>query len=403
MVPQAEGAGAIPELLDAKLRGLLEQHDVTLVGTFGDLAGQAEAADELSRAGLDVHFADRRRSHSGPRRWRVRAELAARWARGRWPWRTVSAVGGLQPVLDQVASTRTFDVVDVEDSPMSVLDLPGGVPAVLTEHEASRAPAPGWRAPRPADQPARLLRTLDRRRWERFQRAAWDRADLIQVFSRGDAEAIASRAPGVRPRVRVNPFGLDLPPVADPAGEAPGTLLFAGTFTHEPNRDAALWLGREIMPAVVARNPEARLRIVGTVPPQEVRGLAGPHVEVVADAPSMRPHLEAASVVLAPIRSGGGMRMKILQGMAAGKPVVTTGRGLEGFDALDPAPPLVAAESAEEIAAAAATLLGDADRRRELGTEARRFAEQHHTPAAWAKRLTAIYEEALERSPRIRR
>jgi glycosyltransferase involved in cell wall biosynthesis len=403
MVPQADGAGAIPELLDAKLRGLLEAHDVTLVGTFGDLAGQAEAADELSRAGLDVHFADRRRSHSGARRWQVRAELAARWARGRWPWRTVSAVGGLQPVLDRVGSTRTFEVVDVEDSPMSVLDLPGGVPSVLTEHEAFRAPAPGWRAPRPAEQPTHLLRALDRRRWERFQRAAWDRADLLQVFSRSDAEAIEARAPDARPLIRVNPFGIALPEAANPGREVPGTLLFAGTFTHEPNREAALWLGREIMPAVVARSPEARLRIVGTVPPPEVRALAGPHVEVVADAPSMRPHLEAASVVLAPVRSGGGMRMKVLQGMAAGKPVVTTGRGLEGFDVIDPAPPLVVAESAEEIAAAAAGLLESSERRRELGTEARRFAEQHHTPAAWAERLTAVYEEAVDRSPRTRR
>jgi polysaccharide biosynthesis protein PslH len=396
MVPQANGAGAIPELLDAKLRGLLEQHDVTLVGTFGDLAGQAEAADELSRAGLDVHFADRRRSGSALRRWGVRAALAARWARGRWPWRTVSTVGGLQPLLDRVASTRTFDVIDIEENTMSVLRLPPGVPAVFSEHEAFRAPRSGWRAPRFADQPSHLLRNLDEGRWERFQRAAWERDDLIQVFSRSDAEAIEARAPDARPLIRVNPFGLALPEVADPAREVPGTLLFAGTFTHEPNREAALWLAREIMPAVMARNPEARLRIVGTVPPPEVQALAGPHVEVVANAPSMRPHLEAASVVLAPIRSGGGMRMKVLQGMAAGKPVVTTGRGLEGFDVIDPAPPLAVAESAEEIAAAAAGLLENSERRRELGTEARRFAEQHHTPAAWAKRLTAVYEEAVQ-------
>lgn len=381
MAPQAEGAGAIPELLHAQLTGLRERHEVTLLGTFGDLPGQAEAAEELLRGGLDAHFVDRRRSASPVRRWRVRLELAATWAGRRRPWRAVSSAAGVQPVLDRIAATRRFDVVAVEESTMSTLRLPAGVPAVLTEHEASKAPERG-------------LRGLDQRRWERFQRAAWKRFDLVQVFSESDAAAIRERAPAVASRLRVNPFGLVLPEPADPAREVAGTLLFVGTFAHHPNRDAALWLGREIVPAIRARRPEAKLRIVGAAPPAEVRALAGPGVEVIADAPSVRPHMEAASVVLAPVRSGGGMRMKVLQAMAAGKPVVTTSRGAEGFAALDPAPPLTIAESAEGVAAAAMTLLDDAPARGELGRREREFAERWHAPEAWAARLEAVYEEA---------
>jgi polysaccharide biosynthesis protein PslH len=394
MVPQAEGAGAIPELLHAELAGLLEDHDVTVLGTYGDLAGQAESADDLARAGLDVHFVDRRRSRSPARRWRVRLELATRWARGGWPWRTVSTVGGLQPVLDRLAATREFDVVAVEDSAMSALRLPSGVPAVLTEHEALRAPAEDWWDGRLSERPLRGFRALDRRRWESYQLAAWKRADLLQVFTASDAAAIESRAPAVSPRIRVNPFGLVLPSASDRALEAPSTLLFSGTFTHPPNRDAAIWLAREIMPAIVSANPGARLRIVGTAPPREVLALAGANVEVIADAPSVRPHMEAAAVVVAPVRGGGGMRMKVLQAFAAGKPVVTTRLGAEGFDVLDPSPPLVIGDTAEAIAAAVEGLLADAGRRRELGRQAREFAERYHSPAAWAARLGAIYEEA---------
>src|SRR3954449_11915589 len=170
-------------------------------------------------------------------------------------------------------------------------------------------------------------------------------------------------------------------------------MLFDGDFHHTPNRDAAIWLAREILPAVRERHPEARLRIVGSGPPPEVRALAGPAVEVVADAPSVLPHTEEAAVVMAPVRTGGGMRMKVLQAMAAGKAVVTTQRGTEGYTGFGEEPPLAVGESGAEIAAATAALLGDDEQRRQLGERARDFAGRNHSPEAWAERQTAVYEE----------
>src|SRR4029079_3107933 len=93
---------------------------------------------------------------------------------------------------------------------------------------------------------------------------------------------------------------------------------------HPPNRDAALWLAREILPAVRERAPGARLRILCSAPPSGVLGVADTQGEVVANAPSVIPHLEEAAVVMAPVRSGGGMRMKVLQAMAAGQAAVAT-------------------------------------------------------------------------------
>src|SRR5262249_40890034 len=151
---------------------------------------------------------------------------------------------------------------------------------------------------------------------------------------------------------------------------------------------------REIMPLVRATEPGARLRIVGTAPSADVQALAGDAVEVIADAASVRPHLEQAAVVLAPVRTGGGMRMKVLQAIGAGKAGVTTARGTEGFPCFDEEPPLVVADRATEIAAATAALLEDDARRHELGARARAFAERHHSPEAWAERLTAVYEDA---------
>jgi glycosyltransferase involved in cell wall biosynthesis len=395
MVPDADGVGAMPKLYEAQLRGLCERHDVSLVTTFGEDPGQAEAAERLRRSDLDVHIVDRRRSPSALRRWRVRAELAASWAVRDWPWRVVCGAAGVQPLIDRVAARRAFDVVAVEDNPMAVLRFPRGVPAVLTEHEAVRAPAREWRATHLRERPLSALRRRDWRRWERFLPATWRRFDLLQVYSEGDAAAIARLAPDLAERVRLNPYGLCLPPALEPSREQPGTILFSGTFAHLPNRDAARWLAQEIMPAIRDRLPDARLRLVGSAPQREVLEMAGlPGVEVVADAPSMEPYLAAAAVVIAPLRSGGGMRMKVLEAMAAGRAVVTTPLGAEGFTALDPSPPLAIAAGGGELATATAELLEDEGRRRDLAGRAREFAMRWHTPSAWAARLEAVYEEA---------
>jgi glycosyltransferase involved in cell wall biosynthesis len=123
--------------------------------------------------------------------------------------------------------------------------------------------------------------------------------------------------------------------------------------------------------------------------------MAGPAIEVVADPLRVEPYIESAAVVLAPVRTGGGMRMKVLQALAAGKAVVTTPRGAEGFDCFGEEPPLRCADTAEGLAATTAELLGDDEARRDLGARARRFAERHYSPAAWAGRLEAAYREAI--------
>jgi polysaccharide biosynthesis protein PslH len=398
MVPRRDGPGAIPVLLHAQLMGLRARHDVTAVTAVGDEPGEVEAVEELRREGIDLRVADRRRPPAGRHRRQRRRRLAGSWMRGSWPWRTVwFAAPGIQLEIDRALASRRFDLVAAEDSAMSVFSLPPGLPRVLTEHEVRRPRRVAWTPPpRPGEALRWAFGELDWQRWPAFQRGAWERFDLVQAFSRRDAAAIAELAPGVADRVRVNPFGLEPPDAADPAREQAGAVLFVGNFTHPPNRDAARWLAEEIMPAVRAKVENARLQLVGSAPPREVRALAGPHVTVVADAPAVDPYVEAAAVVLAPVRTGGGMRMKVLHALAGGKAVVTTPRGAEGYLGDGHPAPFAVAEDAGAIASATAELLADGERRRALGRRARRFAIDNHSPAAWAERLEAVYEEARE-------
>jgi glycosyltransferase involved in cell wall biosynthesis len=125
-----------------------------------------------------------------------------------------------------------------------------------------------------------------------------------------------------------------------------------------------------------------------------VLALAGPGVTVAGWVADLRPLVGAAELVLAPVRVGGGMRMKVLEAMAFGKAVVTTPRGAEGLAVDGHAPPLAVASDADGIADVALELLGDPEGRRALGAAARRFVEEHHGSPAYARRLEAVYREA---------
>ena len=371
MPPRAEAPGAIPLLLHAELKGLSARHEVTLITVVGDEDGEDEAALELQRSMPEVHVVDRR-TPQGLERWRRRRRLAATWVRGPYPWRTVwFADPQIQGVLDQLTRRDMFDIVAVEDNSMGIFDLPGQVPAVLTELEVQRPRPIDWRLGSPRGWPGRVLAEVDGQRWPRYQSWVWRRFDAVQVFTPEERTAIAELAPDVLPRVHVNPFGVDLPEAVDLRREQPGVLLFAGNFTHPPNVDAALWLGREIMPRLRPLSDGARLVMVGKSAPNEVRALAADDIEVLGEVPSISPHLEAAAVVLAPVRAGGGMRMKVLHALASGKAVVTTSRGAEGLMFAGPDPPLLVRDDALGIATATAELLRDAERRHALGVRAR--------------------------------
>ena len=399
MPPQADAHAAIPLVLHAQLAGLLARgHEVTLVTAATGEPGEAAALERLRGEGIDLHVAVRSTGAEGRRRRRV--ALAGSWLRGGRPWRTVwFAVAGMQQTLDRLTAERDFDVAAFEDNATGSYDVPPGLPRVLTEHEVRRPRRPAGPPAAPASWPGWLFSELDWHRWPTYERSVWSRADLIQVFGARDRDGIGSLAPELLERVRVNPFGIALPAALEACVEEPGTILFAGNFTHPPNVDAARWLAERLLPALRTRGSGAKLLVVGAAMPAEIRALAADDIELRPDAPRIEPELARAAVVVAPVRTGGGMRMKVLQALAAGKAVVTTTRGAEGIDLAAPAPLLVA-DGADDTAAVIAELLADPIARAELGTRARAYAARRHSPEAYAERLEQSYEEAAGRAER---
>lgn len=394
MPPSPEAPGAIPRLLHACLKGLSEGNEVTLVTVAGPDPWELSAADRLVADGHDVHVV--RRTPSTLRAgWPRRGRLLWGWIGRRLPWRTVWFYEPeVQRVIDRLARERAFDVVAAEDDAMGVYRYPAGVPAVLTEHEVRRARPLRWPG-RPRRGWIRdLLAEADWHRWPGYQRTTWLRFDLVQAFTTRDAEAVLQAAPSLEGRVRVSPFGIDVPPRPDPEAQVPGEILFVGNMTHHPNVDSAIWLAEEILPLMTARDRGVRLTIAGASPPPEVLALEREGVSVLGWVNDLAPVMARARVVIAPVRVGGGMRMKVLEAMALGKAVVTTPRGAEGLAVNGHEPPLRIAADAAGIADAALELLADDGARTRLADAARAFVEEHHCSGSYARRLEGVYREA---------
>jgi glycosyltransferase involved in cell wall biosynthesis len=137
--------------------------------------------------------------------------------------------------------------------------------------------------------------------------------------------------------------------------------------------------------------------VVGDQPPMELKRAASLHVRVTGRVPDVIPFLDQAAVVVAPLRSGGGMRVKILDALAAGKAIVASPLAVEGLDVRDGQEVLLA-ESDQGFCNAIVRLLGDAEMRWSLATHARDWACGHLSWDKSVRAYEALYEGLLTRS-----
>jgi glycosyltransferase involved in cell wall biosynthesis len=170
-----------------------------------------------------------------------------------------------------------------------------------------------------------------------------------------------------------------------------------GNFDHPPNRDAALRLCNEIMPLVWQKCPSALLWLVGRNPTPEIEALESDRVRVWGEVPLVSEYLEKCTLFVAPLREGGGMRIKLLEALSAGTPVVTTTLGSQGLDA-ENGRHLLVADSAEGMADCILRLLGDPALAYRLGTEGAQLVSGRARVLERAEKLESVLERAVGHS-----
>lgn len=316
------------------------------------------------------------------------------------PYSVTSHVNSAMLDAARTHSARNpIDVWQLEWSGYGYCVENSGIPVVLQAHNID---ALLWRRYGEAEQnPLRRAFIAEQeRKFIRFERRAFQRASRIIAVSAADADA-AQKLYGPLP-IDVVDNGVDVAAMAAIAPDLGSRkVLFLGALDWRPNIDAIQILLKEIWPRVRLAEPGAGLNIVGRSPSRDlvrqIHQATAEGVELHADVPDVRPFLRACAVMAVPLRIGGGSRLKVLEAMAAGLPVVSTGIGAEGL-ALVPGRHFLQADEGATIAAELVTAIRSPDAMAEMARLARTAVSRRYDWTALAACLEQSWERSIETS-----
>lgn len=256
--------------------------------------------------------------------------------------------------------------------------------SVNVEHEIWEGLARGERNP-----VRRLYLSHLARRLRAYELAALDRVDAILAVTPEDADAYARL--GSRVPVRTVPVGLEPDAWPDRSGKGdPRTLTFLGSLDWRPNLEALEWFLAAVWPQVRRRIPEARLDVGGSgAPPDLASRLRADGVRFLGRVPDARDFLASGAATVVPLLSGGGVRVKILEAMALGVPVVSTPLGATGLGAVD-REEILRADGPDRFAEACVGLLADPGQAAHVGRAGRDRVHKSFNANEIARELLAF-------------
>lgn len=317
------------------------------------------------------------------------------------PWPLLASVNGLSPRLTntfaQLLAESVWDIVQIEHSyafqPYEKVLQDRRQPFLLTEHNVESALGaatynrlPIWLRP---------IARFDMWRYRCWERRVFTQAGQLIAVTHEDAKQIGRIADKVVPVV-VN--GVDCASFAKNRPDAASQrLIFVGNYEYAPNIDAVQWLVEEIMPCLWQRHPAARLGIYGYAMPQDWSSRwTDTRIEwqgFVADLGAMQ---RSAAIFIAPLNFGGGSKLKVLEALAGGLPLVSTAQGVSGLQ-LKAGEHYLGGETTDALADAACQLLNDPGQAGLIGEAGRRYAQENHDWQSAVQRLERIYQSALDR------
>ena len=295
----------------------------------------------------------------------------------------------MSTALRRLLQEERFDIVQLES-----IHLAGYLPLIRGAAHPPKAVVCDWHNIesevlwRYADTTPSLARRLyarhAARKLEAYERWFIRQCDLHITVSERDRKRL--HAYGAAAQVAVVENGVDTSQFDNTVSAERLRVLFVGAMDYHANVDAVTYFAREVWPLAAAGLPGAVLTIVGRNPAPEVVSLAAERVEVTGTVPDVRPYYREALVAIVPLRVGGGTRLKILEAMAAGVPVVSTALGAEGLSA-KPGVDFLQADSVAEMGRAILGVGRDPNRAAEIAARARELVRRQYDWSALGDHL----------------
>jgi glycosyltransferase involved in cell wall biosynthesis len=269
---------------------------------------------------------------------------------------------------------------------------------MLFEHDVSfQAISRGYRYMKSAL--GRFKASWEYLRMMRYELALLRKFDVVQVCTRENRLYLESFLPGMQGRILEGlRAGIDARQYEYPGPpRQPHTLLFLGNFRHLPNVTAMQWFCRDSLPRIVERYPQTRVIVAGADPPPlHTFGDKTGVLELPGYVPDVRPLLRRSAVFICPVRSGSGVRVKLLEAFASGIPVVSTYVGAEGLARRD-GELCFLADDPVEFATKVIEVFDNPSRGEELAVAARAEVMANWDMTAITQKLVVSYRTALER------
>lgn len=366
------------------LKRLARRHSICLL-CYG--VPEDPSADAIREAGIQLRLVDPQARLTG---WGLYLQLFLNLFSA-YPYSVTKHYSSrFQRELQVLLQEESWDLVQCEWTPYARYILPENrVPVLVATHNVESLI---WarRAEHTSNPIGKLFFRAQEWKMRRFERRVLRRASAVTAVTIHDAETI--RGWGVD-AVALIPNGVDIEVyIPDPEVERENEVLALASLDWYPNLDALAYFTKEIFPLLRARNPEARLQIVGRKPSEGLRkqfsGISG--INFVGEVEDVREYLNRAAVVVVPLRIGGGSRIKILEALAAGKAVVCTSIGAEGLDVVS-GEHLLVADSPREFDLKIAELLASKEVRRELGKRGRERVIERYGWDDIAGRLESVW------------
>jgi glycosyltransferase involved in cell wall biosynthesis len=246
----------------------------------------------------------------------------------------------------------------------------------------------------------RLYNLLEFTKFRREEIQSWESVHGCIMTSWREQQIVRDIAPQTPTLVGANAVDVDyFRPSARAAN--PSALVMTGLMRYRPNIDGAVYFVQEVFPRILAKRPDMIFYIVGAGATDELRRLTNQNVVLTDTVPDVRPYVHDAAIFVVPLRMGGGTRLKVLEGLAMAKPVVSTTVGCEGIDVVHRRHLLIA-DDAVTFGESVLELCSDRALAERLGREGRHLVERNYTWESVVDDIEAFYRRLKAETPAVR-